>query len=193
MFVCFVDYWGEIFQDGPNSGDRAAAAAEKPSKDEYAVAKWIRDNVPSKKTKFLNHNVEYFTGTRAVGALMENSPWNKTLFESREQVTGFLDTMLRHKFFHRAKKIVVSEEELSKIRGAKKKGNKESKENKENKENKESKENKEEKKVTEKEKDEGNESKDEGKEKNEGDEKQPEKKEPRKKPKVRGNYFILLL
>ncbi|XP_076387204.1 translocation protein 1 isoform X2 [Megachile rotundata] len=95
---------------------------EKPSKGEYAVAKWIRNNVPSKKTKFdRNHNVEYFTGSRAVDALLENSPWSKTRFETREQVTEFLDLMLRHKFFHRARKVVISEEELCKIRGIKKK------------------------------------------------------------------------
>lgn len=97
---------------------------DKPSKEEYAVAKWIRENVPSKKTKFVSHNVEYFTGSRAVGALIDNSPWNKTIFETREQVVDFLDTMLRHKFFHRAKKIVVTEEELNKLRGIKKKLNK---------------------------------------------------------------------
>lgn len=94
---------------------------DKPSKEEYAVAKWIRKNVKSKKTKFVNHNVEYFTGSRAVDALVENSPWSKTLFETREQVDEFLDTMLRHKFFHRAKKVVVTEEELNKLRGLKKK------------------------------------------------------------------------
>lgn len=162
-------------QDGPSSGD--AATADKPAKDEYAVAKWIRDNVPSKKTKFLSHNVEYFTGSRAVGALLESSPWNKTLFETREQATDFLDVMLRHKFFHRAKKIVVSEEELNKIRNAKKKGNKDA--------------TKEEKKSVDKEKDEakeseknnGSEGKD-GKDKKDGDEKQEERKETKKKPKV---------
>ncbi|XP_031850429.1 translocation protein 1 [Nomia melanderi] len=95
---------------------------DKPSKDEYAVAKWIRNNVPSKKTKFdRNHNVEYFTGSRAVDALLEHSPWSKFKFETREQVREFLDMMLRHKFFHRAKKVVISEEELCKIRGIKKK------------------------------------------------------------------------
>lgn len=35
---------------------------EKPAKEEFAIAKWIKKNVPTKKTKFLNHNVEYFTG-----------------------------------------------------------------------------------------------------------------------------------
>lgn len=149
---------------------------EKPSKEEYAVAKWIRNNVPSKKTKFnRNHNVEYFTGTRAVDALLENSPWSKSRFETREQVTEFLDLMLRHKFFHRAKKVVISEEELYKIRGIKKKV----------------KETKKEKKSIEKEKEESKDNKDatDGKD---NDDKTEEKK---KKPKVRlemhmEQYFV---
>ncbi|XP_015110965.1 translocation protein SEC62 [Diachasma alloeum] len=95
---------------------------DKPSKEEYSVAKWIRENVPSKKTKFVSHNVEYFTGSRAVNALLDKSPWNKTIFETREQVVDFLDVMLRHKFFHRAKKIALTEEELNKRRAIKKKG-----------------------------------------------------------------------
>ncbi|XP_066593902.1 translocation protein SEC62 [Prorops nasuta] len=141
---------------------------DKPSKEEYEVAKWIRNNVPSKKTKFdRHHNVEYFTGTRAVDALLENSPWRETKFISREQVTEFLDVMLRHKFFHRAKKVVISEEELCKMRGIKKK----------------IKEPKEEKKSNDKE-----ESKD-------GKDKSEEKKEQKKKPKVRlemhmEQYFV---
>ena len=36
---------------------------EKPTSEEYSVAKWLKANVPTKKTKFLNHHVEYFTGT----------------------------------------------------------------------------------------------------------------------------------
>ncbi|XP_033353406.1 translocation protein SEC62 [Bombus vosnesenskii] len=151
-------------------------APVKPSKEEYAVAKWIRNNVPSKKTKFdRNHNVEYFTGTRAVDALLENSPWSKTKFETREQVTEFLDLMLRHKFFHRAKKVVISEEELYKIRGIKKKV----------------KENRKEKRSTEKEKEEAKENKDATGEKD-NENKTEEKK---KKPKVRlemhmEQYFV---
>ncbi|CAL7947047.1 unnamed protein product [Xylocopa violacea] len=149
---------------------------EKPSKEEYAVAKWIRNNVPSKKTKFdRNHNVEYFTGTRAVDALLESSPWSKTRFETREQVIEFLDLMLRHKFFHRAKKVVISEEELYKIRGIKKKV----------------KEIKKEKRSAEKEKEESKENKDVSSGKD-NDDKMEEKK---KKPKVRlemhmEQYFV---
>ncbi|XP_043273822.1 translocation protein SEC62 [Venturia canescens] len=165
--------------DAPNAGDGAGTVADKPTKEEYAVAKWIRDNVPSKKTKFLSHNVEYFTGSRAVGALLENSPWNKSLFETREQVTDFLDAMLRHKFFHRAKKIVVSEEELNKIRNAKKKGNKEIKDEKKS----QDKEKEESKEVP---KDSATDGKEGGKDKKD----EEERKEPKKKPKVRLEMHI---
>ncbi|XP_075236961.1 translocation protein 1 [Lycorma delicatula] len=92
--------------------------AEKPQKEEYAVAKWLRKNVSVKRTKFLNHNVEYFTGSKAVDALL-TSPWAKQsseneepMFATRQDVSDFLDRMLRHKFFHRAKKVPVSEQEL---------------------------------------------------------------------------------
>lgn len=91
---------------------------EKPSKEEYAVAKWLRNNVPNKKTKFLNYSVEYFTAVKAVDALLE-SHWAKEgksgeepMFTCREDVVDFLQRMLLNKFFHRAKKVVVSEQEL---------------------------------------------------------------------------------
>ncbi|XP_011863580.1 PREDICTED: translocation protein SEC62 [Vollenhovia emeryi] len=153
-------------------------AQDKPSKEEYAVAKWIRNNVPSKKTKFdRTHNVEYFTGSRAIDALLENSPWS-TVFENREQVSQFLDLMLRHKFFHRAKKVVISEEELNKMRGIKKK----------------TKDPKEDRKATDKE--DTRETKDVAVVKDEkGEEKSDERKDHKKKPKVRlemhmEQYFV---
>lgn len=143
-------------------------AQDKPSKEEYAVAKWIRSNVPSKKTKFdRTHNVEYFTGSRAVDALLENSPWS-TVFENREQASQFLDLMLRHKFFHRAKKVVISEEELNKMRGIKKKP-KDAKEDRKPGEKEELKESKDAAVVKESEK---------------SEEKADERKEHKKKPKV---------
>ncbi|KAF2897105.1 hypothetical protein ILUMI_09069 [Ignelater luminosus] len=86
----------------------------KPSKDEYAVAKWMRKHVPIKKTKFLNHNVQYFTASKAVDALLE-SDWSKSdepFFKTREAIVDYLHGMLVHKFFHRARKVPVSEHEL---------------------------------------------------------------------------------
>ncbi|XP_013144027.1 PREDICTED: translocation protein SEC62 isoform X2 [Papilio polytes] len=91
-----------------------AADSEKPTSEEYAVAKWLKANVPTKKTKFLNHHVEYFTGTKAVDALL-TSKWatgKNPTFTTRIEVTDFLHQMLLHKLFHRAKKVPVSEQEL---------------------------------------------------------------------------------
>ncbi|XP_053610032.1 translocation protein SEC62-like isoform X2 [Plodia interpunctella] len=88
--------------------------SEKPTSEEYAVAKWLKSNVPTKKTKFLNHHVEYFTGTRAVDALL-TSKWatgKNPIFTTRHEVTTYLHQMLLHKLFHRAKKVPVSEQEL---------------------------------------------------------------------------------
>lgn len=35
---------------------------EKPTKQEYAVATYLKKSCPTKKTKFLNHQVNYFYG-----------------------------------------------------------------------------------------------------------------------------------
>ncbi|XP_059619052.1 translocation protein SEC62 [Phlebotomus argentipes] len=92
---------------------------EKPPNEEYSLAKWLRRNVPTKKTKCLNHNVEYFTASKALDALMESkfAKGSSPLLPSREAAIEILDSMLVHKFFHRAKKLPVTDEEL---RGRKK-------------------------------------------------------------------------
>nr|SVE90133.1 EOG090X0D00 [Daphnia sinensis] len=102
----------------------------KPTSEEIAVAKWIKANVPCKKTKFLSHSVEYFTASKAVDKLL-TSPWSspgknkeEPLFTTRESVVQYLDLLLRKKFFHRARKIPVSEQEL-KARSKKKEKKKE--------------------------------------------------------------------
>lgn len=91
------------------------------TKEQRAVCAWMKENVPTKKTKFLHsHVVDYFIGRRAVDLLMTESPWaeannkdapdNKLVFRSREDVVELLDTLLRYKMFHRAKKIPVVDE-----------------------------------------------------------------------------------
>ena len=100
--------------------------------DQKAVAKWLRRNVPTKKTKFMHsHTVEYFAGYKAVDMLMEESPFclknvkdpeTQFHFEFREQAVDFCDELLKHKMFHRAKKIQVDEKFLkSKSKGKKSK------------------------------------------------------------------------
>lgn len=94
---------------------------EKATKDELKVAKWLKSNVPTKKTKFLNHNVEYFSAVRAIDALLASkfAQGDNCLFPHRQAVIDFMDEMLHHKLFHRARKVPVSEQEL---RGKSKKG-----------------------------------------------------------------------
>lgn len=97
-------------------------AVDKPSKAEYSVAAWLRKNVPHKKTKFAGHNVEYFTGSKAVDSLLE-SKWatNEKLFTTRQEIEIFLDLMLKHQFFHRAKKVPISDQELKAMKNKKSK------------------------------------------------------------------------
>ncbi|XP_032591944.1 translocation protein SEC62 isoform X2 [Drosophila grimshawi] len=89
---------------------------DKPSKDEKSVAKWLKKNVKTKKTKFLSHVVEYFTSSKAIDGLLKSkfAEGDNALFTTREQVIEFLDIMLEHKFFHRAKKVPVT---LDEVRG----------------------------------------------------------------------------
>ncbi|XP_052892749.1 translocation protein SEC62 [Anopheles moucheti] len=96
---------------GPGGVDQEI---EKASKEEYKVAKWLKSNVPTKKTKFLNHNVEYFSAIKAIDALLGSkfAQGDNCLFPHRQAVIDFMADMLYHKFFHRARKVPVSEQEL---------------------------------------------------------------------------------
>ena len=104
------------------------------SKEQKAVTSWLRKNVPTKKTKFMHsHVVEYFSGQVAVDKLMEESPFAKKnvkdpetqlYFEYRDQCVEYLDNLLKHKMFHRAKKIPVDDKFLK----SKKKKSKETEE-----------------------------------------------------------------
>ncbi|XP_034097427.1 translocation protein SEC62 isoform X1 [Drosophila albomicans] len=104
----------EIFDDGLEYSEPGQQKVEKPSKDEKNVAKWLKKNVKTKKTKFLSHIVEYFTSSKAIDALMKSkfAEGDAPLFTTREQAVEFMDIMLEHKFFHRAKKVPVTLDEL---------------------------------------------------------------------------------
>lgn len=81
---------------------------------EYKVATWMRRNIPTKRTKFMNHNVEYFSSAKALDALMLSkfAKGSAPLFASREAAIDMLDNMLVHKLFHRGKKVTVTDHEL---------------------------------------------------------------------------------
>jgi len=113
---------------------QAAKAMERKSmnpkvpmtKEQKEVTDWLKKNVPTKKTKFLqSHIVDYFTGSKAVDLLLQASPWalssskakleekkeGELVFQTREQTVEYLDNLLRFKMFHRAKKIPVTQKD----------------------------------------------------------------------------------
>lgn len=116
---------------------------EQPAKQEYTIAKWLRSNVKAKKTKFLSHNVEYFTGNKAIDALMKSkfATGDDCLFPTREHAIAMLDIMLEHKFFHRAKKVPVCIDELRSSKKLKETSCKDTKETNEDKQKNEKLEN----------------------------------------------------
>jgi len=92
-------------------------------KTHKAVLHWVRKNVPIKKTKFEHsHIVQYFNSGKAIDALVNDSPWAKAnakegselVIENRSHAMIALNELLRHKMFHRAKKIPVAEKEAKK-------------------------------------------------------------------------------
>lgn len=89
----------------------------EPTPLDYAVAKYMRNNLPNKEAMFLGiKRVNYFIGSKAVDLLME-SKWAKEdnpIFKNRNDARLFLHELLIKKFYHRAKKIV-------KVDGAKRK------------------------------------------------------------------------
>ncbi|KAF7491719.1 Translocation protein SEC62 [Sarcoptes scabiei] len=97
------------------------ANIDKPEKIEYEIAKFIRSRLPQKQTTLLGHKVDYFIASRAIDLLMDskyaqsNKRNDEVMFPSRESVVSFMNTMLRHQFFHRAKTIIVKKEIKKKI------------------------------------------------------------------------------
>merc|ERR1712115_768590 len=100
------------------------------SKQQKSVVNWLKKNVPTKKTKFMHsHVVEYFSSSKALDALMKDSPWApekakdgaELKFDYREQAIDYMADLLRLNMFHRAKKIPVAEKEKKKKKKKKKK------------------------------------------------------------------------
>lgn len=83
----------------------------EPTKDEKAIAKYLRFNCPSKSTNMMGHRVDYFVASKAVDRLMD-SKWAKAkkgeeaLFTNRESIVDFCNKLLKKQFFHRALKVM---------------------------------------------------------------------------------------
>ncbi|XP_045131372.1 translocation protein SEC62-like isoform X2 [Portunus trituberculatus] len=177
------------------STDIPVPVEEKPTKQEYAVATYLKKNCPTKKTKFLNHQVQYFYANKAIDILLD-SQWasgKDILFTDRQSVVDYCNKLLKLKFFHRAKKIPITDKDL-RPKDLKKKKEKEKEEKKkkdsDKKEKKEEKKEKEEKKNVEEDKDENEEEGEEesrpeagttDKEEKDGKDKEEEKEKKKKK------------
>merc|ERR1711881_299067 len=110
---------------GKKKMDRGGGEEEKEqmTKQQKSVVNWLKKNVPTKKTKFMHsHVVEYFSSSKALDALMKDSPWApekakdgaELKFDYREQAIDYMADLLRLNMFHRAKKIPVAEKEKKK-------------------------------------------------------------------------------
>ncbi|KAG7267207.1 hypothetical protein CRUP_003206 [Coryphaenoides rupestris] len=81
----------------------------EPTKEEKAVAKYLRFNCPTKSTTMVCHRVDYFVASKAVDSLLD-SKWAKAkkgedaLFTTRDSVVDYCNRLLKKQFFHRALK-----------------------------------------------------------------------------------------
>ncbi|XP_069013876.1 LOW QUALITY PROTEIN: translocation protein SEC62 [Embiotoca jacksoni] len=88
----------------------------EPTKEEKAVAKYLRFNCPTKSTNMMGHRVDYFIASKAVDCLLD-SKWAKAkkgeeaLFTTRESVVDYCNRLLKKQFFHRALKVMKKKPE----------------------------------------------------------------------------------
>ncbi|XP_051874493.1 translocation protein SEC62 [Pristis pectinata] len=96
----------------------------EPTKEEKAVAKYLRFNCPTKSTTMMGHRVDYFVASKAIDCLLD-SKWAKTkkgeeaVFTTRESAVEYCNRLLKKQFFHRALKVMKkkSEKEIKKEKG----------------------------------------------------------------------------
>uniref|UniRef100_A0A669F579 Translocation protein SEC62 n=2 Tax=Oreochromis TaxID=8139 RepID=A0A669F579_ORENI len=88
----------------------------EPTKEEKAVAKYLRFNCPTKSTNMMGHRVDYFIASKAVDCLLD-SKWAKAkkgeeaLFTTRESAVDYCNRLLKKQFFHRALKVMKKKTE----------------------------------------------------------------------------------
>nr|XP_029480086.1 translocation protein SEC62-like isoform X1 [Oncorhynchus nerka] len=88
----------------------------EPTKEEKAVAKYLRFNCPTKSTNMMGHRVDYFIASKAVDCLLD-SKWAKAkkgeeaVFTTRDSVVDYCNKLLKKQFFHRALKVMKKKPE----------------------------------------------------------------------------------
>uniref|UniRef100_A0A0K0EGF1 Translocation protein SEC62 n=1 Tax=Strongyloides stercoralis TaxID=6248 RepID=A0A0K0EGF1_STRER len=88
------------------------------TKEEEAIAKFIRFNTPCKKTIFNQNEVDYFTGEKAVTTLYESEKYgckSKTpMFNDREEAAAYLQTLMERGLFFKVVKTVLRKKDKAK-------------------------------------------------------------------------------
>uniref|UniRef100_A0A0K0FH47 Translocation protein SEC62 n=1 Tax=Strongyloides venezuelensis TaxID=75913 RepID=A0A0K0FH47_STRVS len=88
------------------------------SKEEEAIAKFIRFNTPCKKTIFNQNEVDYFTGEKAVTTLYESDKYgckSKTpMFNDREEAAAYIQTLMERGLFFKVVKTVLRKKDKTK-------------------------------------------------------------------------------
>ncbi|WKX94446.1 hypothetical protein Q1695_011595 [Nippostrongylus brasiliensis] len=87
---------------------------EEPTltKEQDAVARYVRFNCPTSTTMFQGNEVHYFTGSKAIDILMESKYGSKAkseaamLFPNRQAAVNYMRDLLSHQLFFRARKLV---------------------------------------------------------------------------------------
>jgi len=91
---------------------------KKLSEQQMSVVNWMKKNVPTKKTRFMDNKfARFFISSKALDGLMTDSPWAPTnvkegcefRFEHREHASKYLSELVKLNIFHRAKKIPVDD------------------------------------------------------------------------------------
>lgn len=89
---------------------RKEEGLDKPTKEEYAVAKYLRFNLPPKEGKLVGMTVQYFVASKAVDMLMD-SQWSTAkakvdpLFTTRASCVDYMHNLLEKGLFHRAARV----------------------------------------------------------------------------------------
>lgn len=93
----------------------------KGQKLEFEIAKYLRSKLQAKRTTLLAHKVDYFIASKSIDCLLD-SKWavkgknnEEPLFTTRESVVAFMQKMLTHQLFHRAKAIIVSKKDKKRL------------------------------------------------------------------------------
>uniref|UniRef100_A0A914DMZ3 Translocation protein SEC62 n=1 Tax=Acrobeloides nanus TaxID=290746 RepID=A0A914DMZ3_9BILA len=89
--------------------------SDKLSKEDEAVAKFVRFNCPTKTTMFEGNEVHYFTAAKAVETLLESKKYGANAknprFLKKEDANIFMEDLLQRGYFFRAKKLVLKKKE----------------------------------------------------------------------------------